>query len=625
MFAVLRFQKLKSHGEIRAMFIHWRRDKDTPNADPGRKVEFLLGTCTKDDVVWKLPARIRSNAVLAVEGILSASPKYFRPDDPSRAGHADPERTAAWIARSLVWLHAEFGDRLVSVMHHTDEATPHIHFAVVPLKEGRLCARDLFNRGHLQRMQTEYAQALAPLGIQRGRKGSPAKHNEVAQYYERVRKAGEPLAVSAGELIAMQVLGRTPRALAELQAKALDGEQAREEIVHLRDEAARAGRIADEAKEERQALQNRLRAVPLAEVLPQLGYRSTSKDGAEWTGPAGRITKKVGTDGRETFRLHDLGKGGRGAIDLVKLAEGLDFAAAVAWLATSQTRDAAIATAAACAEDEARVALDVRTGRTEIVPISRDPADLLAVADRLVFERQLPEELVQPLVDHKLIGAARSGGDAIGTMFPLHAGSKVGLQADHIGVRIEGSRPDEGHWGLRGRHGVWSFAYSGPRPGGREVVVLGQSPTSVMSTCALARERQGLIPALEQDDIGRTLFVAAEGAAPDEVRGVLRAAAARGAEVVTAFDPDERGRRLGNLVREEVEAMPAARVTKVSGLVTLAGEHLNGFWALWMMLIADGAEILRERIAKARAAGPRRRGPGLGGPGTSGPGGRDDL
>jgi Plasmid recombination enzyme len=134
MLAVLRFQKLKSREEIRAMFIHWRRDKDTPNADPDRKVEFLLGACTKDDVTWRLPAKFRSNAVLAMEGVLSASPRYFRREDPSKAGSFDPARTAEWVERSLTWLKSEFGDRLVSAVLHLDEATPHIHIAVVPLK-----------------------------------------------------------------------------------------------------------------------------------------------------------------------------------------------------------------------------------------------------------------------------------------------------------------------------------------------------------------------------------------------------------------------------------------------------------------------------------------------------------
>ncbi|MET3486212.1 hypothetical protein, partial [Methylobacterium sp. 1973] len=52
MFAVLRFQKIKTKQEIAAMYVHWRRDKHTPNADPDRKIEFLLGACTADDVTW---------------------------------------------------------------------------------------------------------------------------------------------------------------------------------------------------------------------------------------------------------------------------------------------------------------------------------------------------------------------------------------------------------------------------------------------------------------------------------------------------------------------------------------------------------------------------------------------
>lgn len=611
MFAVLRFQKLKSREEISAMYIHWRRDKDTPNADPDRKVEFLLGTCSKDDVIWKLPAKVRSNAVLAVEGILSASPRYFRPDDPSRAGHFDPEKTAAWIARSLMWLHAEFGDRLVSVVHHMDEATPHLHFAVVPLKAERLCAREMFNPTELQRMQTEYARVLVPLGIQRGRKKSPAKHQKVAQYYGRVREAVEPLAVSAGELAMMQLIGRTPPAIAKLQAQAADGQQAREEVVHLRDEAARASQIADEEKRERQALQNRLRAIPLADVLPKLGYRRTSKGDLEWIGPSGRLTVKAGADGRhEAFKMHDLDKAGRGAIDLVMMTDALDFAGAVGRLtALGATRDEAVAAATACAEDAAHAAIRAiaERGGSTLISCHRTPADLAAVTDSLVKERHLPEPLVRALIDAEHVLATRSGG-TVNAVFPLHGGGTIGQISTPVGVRLDATQPDRTYWGTRGRRGVWHYSAPGPCAGGRELVVLGQSPTSVMSVCALAGERQGIVPPLEKDDIGRIVYVAAEGAAADEVRGVLRAAAARGAEVVTAFDADEHGRRLGRLVHDEKQVNPAARITGVSGLVTFAGEHVAGFWELWLMLLAEGASILRERIEEARAA--RKRGHG---------------
>ena len=37
---------------------------------------------------------IRKNGVLCVEMLLTASPEYFRPDNPSRAGYYEPERLA---------------------------------------------------------------------------------------------------------------------------------------------------------------------------------------------------------------------------------------------------------------------------------------------------------------------------------------------------------------------------------------------------------------------------------------------------------------------------------------------------------------------------------------------------
>lgn len=629
MYAVLRFAKLKSRQEVAAMFVHWQRAKSTPNADPAGGVECLLGTCTPNDVAWRLPKKFRSNAVLAMEGVLSASPGYFRPDNPAAAGRYDPERVGQWVTHSLRWLHVEFGDRLASAVLHLDEATPHIHCAVVPLTDkGGLSARELFGPDALRRMQTEYARELAPLGIRRGRKGSAAKHDEVAAYYGRVREAKERLPVSVGELAAMQLWGRTPPALAALQAKAADGERARAEVTNLRDEAARAVQLAEETKRERQGLQDRLRAVPLADVLPQLGYRrvAAGRD-VEWIGPAGPLTVKPGSDGRrEMFHLPDLGKGGRGAIDLVMLTEGYTFAQAVAWLATCRTPAEAIATAAASAEAQAETTLTEAAGRggAELVPASREPADLTAVSDHLAGPCQLPAELVQALTKACEIGAARGGGGIVSATFPLRPGAEIGLKAEPIGMRIESIRPSYSYWGQRGAGGIWDFVHPGSCPDGREVVLIGQSPLSAMSTCAVMRARQGFLPELEGEDIKHVIFVAAEGAARKQVRDVLHAAAARGSSVVTAFDADEAGRRLSRLVHEEAKALPAGRITGVSGLVALAGQQMSSFWQLWLLLCEEGAEALRERIAKGRAAGRSRQAsePSVRGHDTNGPGDR---
>ncbi|QNE42361.1 hypothetical protein F1C16_22330 (plasmid) [Hymenobacter sp. NBH84] len=47
----------------------------------------------------------------------------------------------------------------------------------------RLSARDLFNPTALRQLQTEYAQAMAPYGLQRGVIYSTAIHEDVRRYY----------------------------------------------------------------------------------------------------------------------------------------------------------------------------------------------------------------------------------------------------------------------------------------------------------------------------------------------------------------------------------------------------------------------------------------------------------
>ena len=71
------------------------------------------------------------------------------------------------------------------------EATPHIHAYLVPLDErGKLNCRALFGgtRKRLSELQDSFAAAVAPLGIERGIKGSTAKHTEVKEYYARVNR-----------------------------------------------------------------------------------------------------------------------------------------------------------------------------------------------------------------------------------------------------------------------------------------------------------------------------------------------------------------------------------------------------------------------------------------------------
>ena len=128
----------------------------------------------------------------------------------------DEGRLNEWCDDNLQWLHRTFGkENTVSTVLHMDEHTPHIHATVVPIVTGerrkarkkqaegrrtyrkeanavRLCADDLMSRERLVAYHDSYAAAMAKYGLQRGIRGSEARHTTAAQYYRDLkRQTGE--------------------------------------------------------------------------------------------------------------------------------------------------------------------------------------------------------------------------------------------------------------------------------------------------------------------------------------------------------------------------------------------------------------------------------------------------
>lgn len=129
----------------------------------------------------------------------------------------DEGRLNEWCADNLHWLHRTFGrENTVSAVLHMDEHTPHIHATVVPIVTGerrkakkkqqaegkrtyrkktnaiRLCADDVLTREKLSAYHDSYAEAMAKYGLQRGIRGSEARHTTTAQYYRDLkRQTGE--------------------------------------------------------------------------------------------------------------------------------------------------------------------------------------------------------------------------------------------------------------------------------------------------------------------------------------------------------------------------------------------------------------------------------------------------
>ncbi|MHC8331859.1 MobV family relaxase [Pseudomonas sp. LB3P25] len=194
-YAILRTKKLKSFGAVARSARHTFREQPTPNADPvHRSHNRTVGVRGVYEVLeaikGRLPDKRRSDAVLCIEYLVTASPEAFE-----RHGGRLDELGGGYFADALAWLRMRHGqENVISSTIHLDELTPHLVAYVVPrTKDGRLSCRDfLGGPTKLREMQDSFHAACgAAHGLERGIRGSKAKHEEVAAFYTTLTAAGK--------------------------------------------------------------------------------------------------------------------------------------------------------------------------------------------------------------------------------------------------------------------------------------------------------------------------------------------------------------------------------------------------------------------------------------------------
>ena len=200
-----------------------KREKYVPiNADANRThlnrelVVFPAGVKNRTDAIQhridhaRLHRKVGKNQTKAIRIILTGTHEQMMKI--AKEGKLDN-----WINANLKWLKDTFeSENLVSCVLHMDEKTPHIHAAVVPIVTGerrkakkeqengkrkyrkksdtiRLCADDLFNRQTLIAYHDNYARVMAKYGLQRGVRGSEARHTSTTQYYRDMKKKNDAL------------------------------------------------------------------------------------------------------------------------------------------------------------------------------------------------------------------------------------------------------------------------------------------------------------------------------------------------------------------------------------------------------------------------------------------------
>jgi hypothetical protein len=412
-YAIMHVSKLKSGLSVSGSGAHTSRTNQPANADAektadnvriigqdGTKLAELITHRIGDNGGKKVreSSHPEQRAVLALELLLSASPEYFRPTEPGAYGVWEIDKLDAWTDQNHDWLDDYFGANVVLAELHLDEATPHIHAYIVPMdSNGHLNAQSLVgDRDKLSNLQTDYANAMQPLGLVRGIKGSKLTSDRIQDYYNSVNKA-ESSVLSREDLIAHSV---------DRQQQITRRKEAIKTAHTLADKIAALERTISSQKTALTRFENaeQLRAhkgeITLAKVAADLGLIQNAVSPSRWSNNEHDI--KITGDQFHDFRT---AKTGSNAIDLVQQVRDISFTQAVTFLDVNnwigagqeialnaiQSMDADAAEVSAEAGAEASAEVEPQISKRNLEAFLKASEALLAKADEPSPKQRTPK------------------------------------------------------------------------------------------------------------------------------------------------------------------------------------------------------------------------------------------
>lgn len=186
-----------------------------------------------DSEIKAAGAKTRSNSVLALDTIYTASPEFFQ-------GKTNQQNDDFF--KDCLQFHQEHFGHIISAVVHYDETTPHLHVISVPLtKDGRLSARDVIgNKAKMSKTQDAFFEQVGRgYGLERGihidgqekKEHISAQEHELREIRQQIAKEQEQLeAIEHSEEMARIRAQESKRTAEELQkqVKQLQEERAKQ-------------------------------------------------------------------------------------------------------------------------------------------------------------------------------------------------------------------------------------------------------------------------------------------------------------------------------------------------------------------------------------------------------------
>lgn len=163
-----------------------------------------------DSEIKAAGAKTRSNSVLALDTVYTASPEFFQ-------GKTNAENDKFF--QDCLKFHNEHFGHIISAVVHYDETTPHMHIISVPLtKDGRLSARDVIgNKSKMSKTQDSFFEQVGRgYGLERGiHMDGQEKRQRISAQEHELREIRQKIARGQEELEAVEHSVETARTRAQ--------------------------------------------------------------------------------------------------------------------------------------------------------------------------------------------------------------------------------------------------------------------------------------------------------------------------------------------------------------------------------------------------------------------------